>query len=793
MLQTNRSSLNAESAIPSEIVSPAELVHSFMDFFRRQFPTILFVLLVTTALGVLYLLTTRPMYTAHASMIIDTRRAQIFRQSAVLSDNTVDTGMVDSQVEILKSETVSAAVIKQLQLAHDPELVGESGNLFGTLIGWIPGLFGASAPQSDYELSRRAAEVFANRLSVKRVGLSYIIDIGFQSHDPQRAAETANAVADAYIADQLNAKYEATRRAGVWLQDRLRDLRNQAATAQQAVVQFKAKNNIVSTGGADRPLVDQQQVSELSSQLVIARTQLAESQARLDRIQTVLRADAPNATLDATVADTLKDDVITKLRTQYLELAQREAGWAGKYGSGHLAVVNLRNQMQEIKKSIFDELRRIGESYKSDYDIAKQREAELEKQLAHAVGVSQVTNQAQVELDTLESNAKSYRTLYDDFLQRYMESVQQQSFPMTEARVVTAATRPLTKSSPKSLLVLLVAGLGGLLLGLGLGRLRDLSDRVFRTRAQVESLLGLDCLAMVPKLKKDKPKVTANSESNVANTKKEKPSVGGKITTQAEQLLRSLAQGAVNVSTGGQVLASRHDLFRQVVDFPLSPFVESIRSIKMAVDHNGAGKSNKIIGITSTFPGEGKSTLAASLAQLMSHSGSRVLLIDGDLRAPNLTHRLAGPAKIGLLEVAAGKASIEKAVLVDQSTNMSFLPMVAKSRLLHTAEILASDELKALLGNLRKSYDYIVVDLSPLFPIVDVRATKALVDSYIFVVEWGRSKIDAVQRALKEVPGVYDNTLGVVLNKADSASLGRYEGYGYYYHSKYYGRYGYTQ
>jgi polysaccharide biosynthesis transport protein len=761
MLQTNRSSIlsGADSAATGEILSPAELITSFAGFFRRQYPTILFVVLVTMALGVVYLLTTRPMYTAHASMIIDTRKVQLFQQPAVVGENTIDTGMVDSQVEILKSETISAAVIKQFHLAQDPEFIGQGGSLLATLVGWVSDLFGADAPKSEYELNRRAAEVFANRLTVRRVGYSYIIQIGFESYDASRAADIANAVADAYIVDQLNAKYEATRRAGVWLQDRLRELRNQAATAQRAVVEFKAKNNIVSTGGSDRPLVDQQQVSELNSQLVIARTQLAESQARLDRIQAVLRADTPNATLDATVTDTLKDDVITKLRTQYLDLAQREANWSARYGGNHLAVVNLRNQMREIKKSILDELRRIGESYKSDYDIAKQREAALEKQLAQAVGVSQVTNQAQVELDTLASNAKSYRALYDDFLQRYMESVQQESFPITEARVVTAATRPLNKSSPKPLLVLLVTGIGGILLGAAIGRLRDLSDRVFRTRAQVESSLGLDCVAIVPYLKTGK----------------------------------SLAQGTVGGSSGIRTVASEHDLFCQIVEFPLSPFVESIRSIKMAADINGANKSNKILGITSTLPNEGKSTIATSLAQLMSHSGSRVILLDCDLRGPNLTRRLAPSAKKGLIDVTSGKASLEETIWTDQSTNMSFLPMVAKSRLIHTAEILGSAELRALLDKLRKDYDYVIVDFSPLIPIVDVRATKGLVDSYVFVIEWGRTRIDPVERALKEAAGIYDNILGVVLNKANSSTLSRYEGYSGHYHYKYYRSHGYTE
>ena len=159
--------------------------------------------------------------------------------------------------------------------------------------------------------------------------------------------------------------------------------------------------------------------------------------------KSVLQSNSPEAAVIATVADTLKNEVITKLRSQYLELARREADWTPRYGANHLAVVNLRNQMREIQNSIRDELQRIAETYKSDFEIAKQHEDSVQKQLDQAVSQSQVTNEAQVALRELESNAQTYRALYDNFLQRYMESVQQQSFPITEARVISAATRPL--------------------------------------------------------------------------------------------------------------------------------------------------------------------------------------------------------------------------------------------------------------------------------------------------------------------------------------------------------------
>ena len=152
----------------------------------------------------------------------------------------------------------------------------------------------------------------------------------------------------------------------------------------------------------------------------------------------------------ATVADTFNNPIVTQLRTRYLEFVNREAEYSQKYGANHLAVVNLRNRLRELRGSILDELKRLRESYLSNYEIAKQREQDLEKSLAAAVAQSQKTNQAQVALRELESSAQTYRTMHDNFLQRYTESLQQQSFPISEARIITPASPPFGKSGPKT-------------------------------------------------------------------------------------------------------------------------------------------------------------------------------------------------------------------------------------------------------------------------------------------------------------------------------------------------------
>ena len=816
-----------------ETNSPTEMLKSFTDFLRRQFPIILSFILLCIAIGVAYLLTAPQMFTAHTSMIIDTHKVQLFRNLEQSSNNNiVDTGMVDSEVELLKSENVSLAVIKRFNLANDPEFIGPGSGIFQTLLGWVSDLsghrFGQGTVATEYERTRRAAAIFANRLTVKRVGLSYIIEVSFESLDPKRAADIADAVANEYIVDQLQAKFQAARQAGGWLRDRLRELREQASTAERAVVEFKVQNNIVSIGGSDKRHMHEQQVAELNSQLAIARAQVSEASARLERIQSVLRAPSPDATVDETVADSLKNEVVNKLRSQYLTLAEREDDWSRRYGSNHLAVINIRNQMSEIRHSILDELRRIAESYKSDYAIAKERQAGIEQELAQAVVRSQSASRAQVQLTELESNAQSYRTLHDDFLQRYTESVQAQSFPVTDARIVTPAARPLSNSHPKTFLVLLISAFGGTVLGLLAGHLRDLSDRVFRTREQVERLLALDCLATVPKIKVGKTKGDL-SRALSTNVRKTKGSATPVATIKVSDEPHSGLPPAPNVETddesngeaspspndkvgepnsgsshtaeemvgesfGPRTIARRDQLVWQVVDFPLSPYAEAIRSIKMAVDLTRARiskkvrKPKKVLGITSSSPGEGKSTTAASLAQLISHSGKRVILVDCDLRAPRLTRVLAPDAKAGLLEVLSGDAALHDVIWTDQSKKLSFLPAVATARIPHTAEIIGAEEMHVLFDRLRGAYDYVIVDLTPLVPIIDVRASEALVDYYVFVIEWGRTKIDLVQRSLKEAPGIYNKIIGAVLNKVDNTDLKRYEGYGGYDHDQYYRR-----
>jgi len=304
---------------------------------------------------------------------------------------------------------------------------------------------------------------------------------------------------------------------------------------------------------------------------------------------------------------------------------------------------------------------------------------------------------------------------------------------------------------------------GGLGLGLGLALLRDVMDRVFRTTNQLETSLQVPCIGLVPLLKDAQKKRPLSKEIVTKNTQ---------------------VQKTVSIRPGP---------FWTVVDSPLSSFAEAIRSIKVAVDLHLPARACKVIGFTSTVPNEGKSTVAAALAHVVAQGRSRVLLVDCDLRNPSLTRTLAPEASIGIVDVLSGKNSISEAIIKEPKTNMALLPTGKRIPRFLTSEILADDSIIKLFDVLRQHYDYILVDLPPLMPIVDVRASTQLIDSYVMVVEWGRTRIDMVEQALKGAPKIYDGLIGTVLNKADLNYMTRYDSSGKYAYREHYARYGYLE
>jgi polysaccharide biosynthesis transport protein len=761
MLTNDRTRALLDSVAPREQTGEngiGDAVNFALGFLRRQYWMIIFTAVLAVATSAIYLRITPPVYTAEVKVLFGNPKAQFVQQQSVLAaDTPVDSSQLESQIQILKSKAIATLVINQLKLADDPEFREPGRSWRSTIREW----FGGPHRARPVDPMDWLVDNFDKRLSAIRLGFSTVIEISFSAGSAERSAEIANAIANAYVTDQLNAKLDANRTATAWLQDRLKELGQQALTAERAVSAFKSQNNIVAAGGK---LMDDERVTELNSRLVAVRAQTSEAMARLNRFETILASNSADSAsignLDASGSDALSNPIINNLRQQYLENARREIEYSGRLGSDHLVIVNLRTQMRSIRASILDEVRRLAESSRSDFEVAKQRQQEIEKQLALAVSQSRTTNSAELTMRELETSAKGYRSLYESFLQRYMGSVQQESFPISQARVISPAAPP-QKSKPTAGLILVMGLFGGIALGAALGFLREIMDRVFRTSAQIEAALQVPCLSLVPLLRNTAKKIRP-------------PRAAVQVDKESER-----------------TLSANSGMYRAAAIMPLSRFAESIRSIKLAIDLTPTKTSNRIIGITSALPNEGKSTITAALAQIIAHAGKRVIMVDCDLRNPSLSANLAPNVSAGIVDVLSGARSLEETIWTDPKTNLALLPSAKKTPLFHTSEILSSEQTGKLFDKLRGSYDYVIVDLPPLAPIVDVRTTTPLIDCFILVVEWGRTRTDVVQHALHTAPNVYEALIGTVLNKTDMSAMKRYDNYlNDYYNNEHYTSYG---
>jgi succinoglycan biosynthesis transport protein ExoP len=751
-----------------------DLARLVLGFLRRNYLTIIISTSLTFAASFAVLKVVPPTYTAQVKVLLGSSKASALQSQSIVDDTPAD---IESQIEVLKSKAIATNVINQLNLTADPDFNRKSGPLYSAVTAVRQRL--AITPQTfDADPMDELLDEFQKRLSASRIGMSNVIEVSYNAGNPNRAAVIANGIVKAYFDDQLKAKTDEHRTATAWLHDRLQELGNDALVAERAVNDLKTKSNIVS---ADGKLMDEAQVAALNTSLVAARTHTSDAMTRLNRFESILASsDGETFSLDnldaapgnssgpaenaLASASQSNNQILIYLRQQYIEYARREYEYSARYGNDHQAVTNLRAAMKSIRQTIFDEVRRLSKIARSDFEEAKQLQKEIERQLTDAISQSRNTNSAALSIRELETSAKGYRSLYESFLQRYMGTVQQGSFPITEARVISPATPPQKKTKPNTIVLLALGLFGGVALGVVLGIAREMMKRGFHTTAHVEERLHLRCLSVVPLLRNRKV---------------------ARLTAKPVML-----PGQADADAGQRTFSGRSGTSWVATAMPLSRFAESIRSIRLAIDLDSKPSSSKVVGLTSALPDEGKSTIAASLAQLLASSGKRVIVVDCDLRNPSLTATFAPDAQAGITDIVSANRSLEDTVWTNSETRFDFLPG-RKELVSDATDLLCKEQTKKLFQKLRKTYDYVIVDLPPLAPVVDARAISALLDSFILVVEWGRTPADVVKHALNTAPNVHDALLGVVLNKTNMKAMKRYAShYGDYYNNAHYFRYG---
>jgi capsular exopolysaccharide synthesis family protein len=614
-------------------------------------------------LGVLgagaYVFTAVPLYTARTQIIIDPSLPQAVQQSHAESMFSLDNAQVESQLEMLRSEKIAAAVVKELKLQDEPEFSIGAPSLISRALR----LFRPTAEMTDFQKERVALIRLQAGLTVRRVGLSYAIDILFTSRSPALAAKIANATADAYVAEQIAARAQAARQGGVWLEERIDQLRKQMNKAALDAQEFRAKRDYRLAPGS-------------ATTSVGARS------------------------------------------------SQRETAQEDSEAKRH-------NTMEE-----------------------------------------------------LDSTAQTFRRIYESYLMAYTESVQKQSYPITNARVITAATPPMGKSHPKSKLILAFGGLMGGLAGLGIAFFRYSIDRSVSDPRQIREDAGVECLASIPLLAR------RATPSPLARAMFGKAAMGRMVRTVVADPSSSVSagvntlKGAVSRATNkldnrlfevltpsAAPVAAPNEALDAVITAPFSGFSHGIKTLKTAISLAGRMRQARCIAITSALPNEGKTTIAANLATLFALSGVRTLLVDGDLRNASLTRTLAPDAEHGLIDAMAGVVDVERCIIRANESGLDLLPASDAAQLAQADDVLASEHAHALLKELQKTYDMIIFEMPPLTVSLEALTVGSMVDGTLIVAEWSKTPLPVLSEAIYLLRNARASILGVALNKVDASAM----------------------
>lgn len=711
--------------------------------FRRRLRLFGAVALAVFLAAIVFTIQATPKYTATANVMLDPRKEQVTDMTAVLSGLPADSSTVDTEVEILKSRQLAERVVNVLHLDQDPEFNPELAKPgpVKAVVGGIASLFNAGAPDAAQarlntigaqKAHERIVDSVLRGLAVKRAGLTYVINVNFTSTSPSKAARIANTFADRYLLEQLEAKFDATRQANTWLNQRLGELRGQVQEAEAAVEQYKIANNLLSSSGAT---LTEQEISAYNQSVASARAQQAEQEARLRTAQAQLARGSNGEDVGAA----LDSPVIQQLRAQRATASGKLADLAGRYGPRHPEMLKAQRELQDIDGQIQAEIKRIISNLQAQAQVAQQRTASMQGSLGGAKGTLASNNRASVRLRELERNAEAVRTLYESFLNRFKETSSQQGIETSDARVVSRAKIPTAQSSPKVALNLAL----GLLLGLGAGAaavvLMEMLDTGLTTAEDVERRLDVAHLGSLPHL------------ASVADEKDISP-------------------------------------VEFVVAKPLSSFAEAFRSLRTSVRYSRLGEGVKTVMVTSSLPGEGKTTSTVCLGRVAAQSGDRVVIVDCDLRRRNINRLIGVEAEKGLLEVLAGQAKLEEVLLQDEESGAYILPLAHSSYT--PKDVFGTVAMDRLLEELGRKFDLILLDTAPTLAVADTRALAGKVDAVVFLARWRKTPDKAIESALRLLKASGAHIAGVALTQVNMKEQVRY-GYGdpgYYYgeYKKYY-------
>lgn len=724
---------------------------------RRRVVLIAGVAFLVTTLAALFVHQITPLYRADLELVVEGSRQKVVNIESVVQNVEPDFWTNETEAAVISSREMARKAVERLNLvnnpAFNPELRRPEVGLVGSVTGPVrefvsatimtpirEAIFGhEAADPAEQPVARMTAEekrealidqiasAYLGGLNVVPNERSRVLSVTYTSADPAFAALAANTTAEIYILDQLATKGEATSRASKWLSERVNEMRRRVIDSEQRLEEFRRTAGIVEIGGAS---LFQQQLVGLNEELIAARNKRAEAEARYEQVQTMIKAGGDvNA-----VAAVLDSRLIQGLREQEAQLERKLADLSQQYRPTHPKMKQAQQELAGLRTKIESEVDKISLNQDNELKIVRSREANLAKEARRLEDLLEQQNEAEVTLRSLESEVRANKQLYETLLARFKEtSVQRDDLlQQADARVISRATTPMSPFYPKRGLMIAAAFVVSVVIGIAIALVAEYLDSGFHSLNQIEAISGQPTIGLVPAL--------------------------GDL----------------------QKLGKRpHEV---ALDRPNSAYGEAIRTLRTALLLSRVDNPPKTVLVTSSIPGEGKTSIALSLAATAARSAQKAIIIDCDLRHSTLHAYLDHPNQLGLGDYLAGLATLEDVIEIDPRSGVHFI--TGGNRAPNPTDLLGSAEMKKLIRQLSQIYDLVVLDTPPLLAVSDALVLVRQVDRSLFVVRWEKTRRESALAGLKALVEAGGRLAGVLLSQVDMRKHAQYDfadsAYSYY-------------
>lgn len=741
-MESNATTASRAMTTPQNDDDEIDLLKLWQTIWRRKWSiiTLTFIVMMVTVLIVLSL---TPIYRAATTLLIEQKQAKVVSIEQVYGMDGGGNEYLQTQFELLKARSLAERVVRELNLTAHPEFdprqqpeplinfsisdLISNLNIDKLIPGLMPSDLEPTEEMIEEQIFEQVTQAFMKRISIEPQGKSQLVKVQVDMADPVLATRAANMLSSGFIESQLEASMEMSVSATTWMNSRMGELRTKLKEAEDVLQAYREKENLVDMGGVSA--ISAAELSATSDRMVDARRSRAEAESMYRQVQSMRNAGWERL---ASVSAVLGDPLIQQFKTNEAKAKSKVEELSKRYGTRHPAMEAARTELAAAQASLRGQVEQVVAGIERNYQLAVANENSLRASVNANKAQIQDISRKEFKLRELQREVDSNRALYDTFLTRLKETAATSDLDSASARIVDRATIPTTPIKPKKALIVVLATFLAGLVGVGLVLLLEALNNTFKSTEEIENTLNLPVLGLLPLVNKtDRSQV-----ANLFNTDSNKS------------------------------------------------FSESIRTIRTGVVLSAMDEPHKILVVTSSVPGEGKSTVAANLAYALGQM-ENVLLIDADMRRPTLAKNFGFPVGTpGLANLIAGTAKLEECIKNVEGVDMLSAGSVPPNPL----ELLSSPRFAEVIGYLREKYDRVIIDSPPTQAVSDALVLGTMANALIYVI---RSESTAKPLVIKGIGQLLQSNApvtGIVLNQVDIKKAMK-NGYNY---GGYYDYYGYS-